>query len=351
MSKMMLGVYLPGDSTAVLKEVPIPKPGIGEVLLKVKASGICGSDIHFIYHEHKGRKGKGTAYWNVIAGHEPCGEIVELGQGCRFFKEGDRVVVYHVSGCGFCRNCRRGFQVSCSEPTRKGYGWRRDGGHANYLLADEKDLVKLPKELSWKDGSFVACGVGTAYEATLRANISGVDCVLVVGLGPLGSAVSLLSKGRGAKLVIGVDTQPQRVESAKNQGLVDLGLVVGDETLEQIDEVTKGGASCTIDCSGNPHGRLLALQACREWGRTVYVGETGHVQFDVSDELLHKHRTIIGSWVTSLANMEDCCDNLVAWNLHPEAIVQDVFPLEKAPEAYQMMAEGSCGKIVIDPEL
>jgi len=102
----MQGAYLPGDSTTVLKEVAVAEPGHGEVLLRMKASTICGSDIRCIYHEHLGKGPEG--YQGVIAGHEPCGQIVKTGPGCRRFGVGDRVIVYHISGCGVCNDCRRG---------------------------------------------------------------------------------------------------------------------------------------------------------------------------------------------------------------------------------------------------
>ena len=94
----MLAAYLPGNSTVELKEVPVPKPGHGEVLIKMKSSTICGSDIRAIYREHVGKGPEG--YQNKICGHEPCGQIVECGEGLRRFKKGDRVIVYHISGCG-----------------------------------------------------------------------------------------------------------------------------------------------------------------------------------------------------------------------------------------------------------
>ena len=94
----MKGAYLPGNSTVELKEVPVPVPGHGEVLLRMKASTICGSDIRCIYHEHLGKGPEG--YQGVVAGHEPSGQIVQAGPGCRRFGVGDRVIVYHISGCG-----------------------------------------------------------------------------------------------------------------------------------------------------------------------------------------------------------------------------------------------------------
>ncbi len=108
--KTMTAAFLPGNSTVEMRTVPVPQPGHGEVLLRVKASTICGSDIRCIYHEHLGKGPEG--YQGVIAGHEPCGQIVTVGEGCRRFKAGDRVIVYHISGCGVCNDCRRGYMIS-----------------------------------------------------------------------------------------------------------------------------------------------------------------------------------------------------------------------------------------------
>ncbi|EIF0729201.1 alcohol dehydrogenase catalytic domain-containing protein, partial [Escherichia coli] len=161
--KTMLAAYLPGNSTVDLREVAVPTPGINQVLIKMKSSGICGSDVHYIYHQHRATAAAPDKplYQGFINGHEPCGQIVAMGLGCHHFKEGDRVLVYHISGCGFCPNCRRGFPISCTGEGKAAYGWQRDGGHAEYLLAEEKDLILLPDALSYEDGAFISCGVGT----------------------------------------------------------------------------------------------------------------------------------------------------------------------------------------------
>jgi len=117
----MTGAFLPGNSTVEFREIPVPEPGHGEVLIRTKSSTICGSDIRAIYHEHVGKGPEG--YQGVVAGHEPCGRIERVGPGCRRFAEGDRVIVYHISGCGVCNDCRRGYMISCtSEKYRRAYG-------------------------------------------------------------------------------------------------------------------------------------------------------------------------------------------------------------------------------------
>ena len=108
----MTGVRLPGDSTVQQVTVDVPEPGHGQVLLRMKASSICGSDIRAIYREHLGTGPE--AYQGVIAGHEPCGQVVAVGPGARRLQPGDRVVVYHIAGCGVCEECRAGYMIGCT---------------------------------------------------------------------------------------------------------------------------------------------------------------------------------------------------------------------------------------------
>ena len=110
--KKMAGAILPGNSSVEMKEFDVPKPGHGQVLIQTKATTICGSDIRCIYREHVGKGPEGYIP-GMVAGHEPCGVIVEEGEGLRRFKKGDRVIVYHISGCGVCNDCRRGYYISC----------------------------------------------------------------------------------------------------------------------------------------------------------------------------------------------------------------------------------------------
>lgn len=346
MSKLMKAAYLPGNSTVVLKDVEIPEPGHGQVLIKTKASTICGSDIRAIYREHVGKGPEG--YQNKIAGHEPAGQIVKCGPGMRRFKEGDRVIIYHISGCGLCNDCRRGYMISCTSPLRAAYGWQRDGGMAEYILADEKDCVLLPDELTYTDGAQIACGFGTVYEGLEKIGISGNDAVLVVGLGPVGLATLMLAKAMGAQKLIGVDVTPERCQIALDKKLADNVFVSGPDTLEKIREITGGfGVERAIDCSGHTSGRQLAIRATRKWGKIAFVGEGGTVEFNPSPDIIHEQKTIYGSWVTSIWKMEELVERIVRWGIHPEDLVTNRFTLDQVSDAYKLMAEGKCGKVAV----
>ncbi|MCL3782099.1 alcohol dehydrogenase [Prolixibacteraceae bacterium JC049] len=342
----MKGAYLPGNSTVEFRDVEVPTPSHGQVLIKMKSSTICGSDIRAIYHEHVGKGPEG--YQNKVAGHEPCGQVIACGPGLKRFKEKDRVIIYHISGCGVCNDCRRGYMISCSSEHRAAYGWQRDGGMAEYILAEEKDLVALPDELSYTDGAQIACGFGTVYEGLEKIGISGNDQVLITGLGPVGLAACMLAKAMGARKIVATDTNPQRCEIALEKKLVDEVFVTGEDDLSNVMKASNGqGYERTVDCSGNTFARQLCIRATRKWGKMVLIGEGGTMEMNPSPDMIHDQKTIYGSWVTSIWKMEELVERIVAWGIHPEDLVTHRFELEQADEAYQLMASGNCGKVAV----
>jgi threonine dehydrogenase-like Zn-dependent dehydrogenase len=342
----MRAAYLPGGRVVDLREIEVPVPGPGELLLRMGASTICGSDLRAIYREHLGHGAE--AYQGVVGGHEPCGEVVEAGPGVTAFGPGDRVVVYHIAGCGSCADCMDGYDISCQSPERKAYGWQRDGGHADFILADERSLVRLPEELSFLDGASVACSVGTAYEALCRIGVSGRDALLVTGLGPVGLAAGLLGKAMGATTVIGVDPAPERRALAVGTGAVDEAVPADANAAAEVRRLTGGhGCETAVDCSGAASGRLTAVDGARRWGRVAFVGEGGRVDLDVSQQLIHRNLTVLGSWVTSRWRTAELLERLVRWGLHPEVLVTHRFPLEQVAEAYAVADSGVAGKVAV----
>lgn len=322
-----------------LKTVADPSPGPGEVLLATRASTICGSDLRAIYREHLGEGPE--AYQNVVAGHEPAGEVIAVGEGVHGLVVGDRVVVYHISGCGLCDECRKGYQISCTSDRRAAYGWQRDGGHADRMVVAERDALKLPDSLTFLDGACVACGFGTAYEALCRLDVSGRDQLLVVGLGPVGQAAGLLAKAMGVTTVIGVDMSAERIALAEQLGAVDRGLTATEAADARLD------VEASVDCSGSGAGQLTAIKNTKRWGRVALVGEGGRLTVDVSEELIHRQLTVHGSWVTSTTRMLELLHNLDRWGLHPERVVTDRFALTEASAAYQLADAGQAGKVGI----
>jgi threonine dehydrogenase-like Zn-dependent dehydrogenase len=342
----MRGVYLPGDRRVDVRDVPDPTPGHGQVVLRMRASTICGSDLRAIYREHLGTGAE--AYQGVVAGHEPCGQVVEVGPGCERLRVGDRVVVYHIAGCGLCADCQEGWFISCSSPARAAYGWQRDGGHADLLLAEESTCIPLPDALDDVDGACIACGFGTAYQALVRGEVSGRDAVLVTGLGPVGLAAGLLAKRLGAHTTIGLEANEARRALAHELGAVDHVLAPGDDAVDAVRELTGGeGVDVAVDCSGAAAARSFAVEQVRRWGRCVLVGEGGRFEVDASPALIHRQVTLHGSWVTSVRRMEELVGLLARWGLHPGVTVTDRFGLEDAAAAYELADAGGAGKVAI----
>lgn len=340
----MPGVVLPGERRLDVRDFPIPVPGHGQVLVETRASTICGSDLRAIYRPREQGTGP-EAYRGVIAGHEPAGRIVDVGPGVSRFAVGDRVAVYHIAGCGLCHDCRTGWMISCTSPLRAAYGWQRDGGHAPYLLVEERTLVALPDRLSYLDGALVACGLGTAWAACRRAAISGADRVLVTGLGPVGLGAAMLARQLGAE-VVGSDPSPERVALARSLGIeaLDPSAAPRDELLAR---TSGAGFDVTLECSGSAVARRLALDVARRWGRLVFVGEGGDVEFPVSPLVIHPQLTILGSWVCSIGQMEELVELVDRWQLAPDRMVTHRFEIGDAAEAYRLADEGASGKIAL----
>ncbi len=349
----MKGAILPGNSTVEIRDFPIPAPGPGQVLIGIRASSICGSDIRCIYREHLGTGPEGYQP-GTIAGHEPAGEVVAVGQNCKDLKVGDRVVIYHITGCGCCRDCKEGYMISCTSDKRAAHGWQRDGGHAPFMVTEENACIKLPENLSYVDGAFCACGFGTTWEALTRIGIDGGCNLLVTGLGPVGLAACMLGRALGAARIFGTDRAVSRIERAREKGLVDFAWNAASmsekEILAAVAENT-GGCLCerSIDCSAAPSARALALKATRRWGKCAYVGEGNNVDFMVSECLIHKQVTLYGSWVTSTKHLEDLVEFLDRKGLNPQDTSDPEYfmPLEEIAKGYEMAEKGECGKVCI----
>jgi threonine dehydrogenase-like Zn-dependent dehydrogenase len=225
---------------------------------------------------------------------------------------------------------------------------------AEYMIAEEKDLIALPDSLSYADGAQVACGFGTVYEGLEKIGINGNHAVLITGLGPVGLATGALCRKLGANKIIGIDVVSERMKIALDLGLCDAVFTSGADNVDQVRELTAGfGVERAVDCSANSAARATAIRATRKWGKIVLLGEGGTVEFNPSPDIIHDQKTIYGSWVTSTWLMEELVERLVRWNLHPAEIITHRFALDKAADAYSLMASGKCGKVAVcqDEEL
>src|SRR6478735_7324143 len=344
----MRGVVFHGDRELELMQFSDPSPDAHDVVIEMKASGMCGSDLHQ-YRRARGQtqaSGIPMRQGPVIAGHEPCGVVVALGSAvdAREARIGQRVMVHHYQGCTQCNHCRAGWQQLCQEVPVKVFGNNAHGGHANYLRVPANTLVPLPDELSFSAGAAIACGSGTAYSALRRMNLSGNDTIAIFGQGPVGLAATQYAKAMGAR-VIALDISPQRLERAKAFGADEVVNPGSNDPVAAIKELTGGKyADLTLDTSSNRDARLNAIRSTRVWGTMCFVGEGGDVTIDVSPHLLRRQMTLIASWTFSTVIQAECAAFCVERKIDVDALFTHRWKLDQAEQAYKLFDHQADGK-------
>ena len=345
----MRGVVFTGDRTLDIMTFADPTPGPGEVVVEMKASGMCGSDLHQYRRSKSQPQGATGVPPNpnpTIAGHEPCGVVVAVGAGVANAeaKIGDRMMVHHYQGCTQCSHCRSGWQQLCQEIPVKVYGNNAHGGHAKYLKVPVNTMVPLPEELSFAAGAAISCGSGTAYGALRRMNVSGRDTIAIFGQGPVGLAGTQFAKAMGAR-VIALDVNPQRLARAKEFGADELVNPGSNDPVAAIKELTRGKfADLTLDTSSNREARLNAIRSTKVWGTMCFVGEGGEVTIDVSPHLLRRQMTLIASWTFSTIIQAECAQFCVDRKIDVDKLFTHKWTLDEAEEAYKLFDKQSDGK-------
>jgi D-arabinose 1-dehydrogenase-like Zn-dependent alcohol dehydrogenase len=254
----MRGVVFTGNRQLELMAFDDPTPGPREVVLEIKASGMCGSDLHRYRAPPGGGVSGGIKRSStpVIAGHEPCGVVAAVGSGVSETEAriGQRVMDHHYSGCGVCKHCASGWAQMCLQGTTV-YGSGGHGAHARYMKVPVSTLVPLPDALSFEVGAAIACGTGTAYGALRRIDLRGDETIAIFGQGPVGLAGTQLAVAMGAR-VIALDPSPERRAMASTFGADVVLDPRGNDPVGAIRELTHGeGAHKTLDCSRVPGAR------------------------------------------------------------------------------------------------
>ncbi|HEV8617129.1 MAG TPA: zinc-binding dehydrogenase, partial [Methylomirabilota bacterium] len=332
----MRGIVFLGNRKLELREFPDPTPGPGEVVLAIKASGMCGSDLHpyRAVGNAAAALGLGGSGGPVIGGHEPCGVVAAVGAGVTDVKVGDRVMNHHYRGCGRCKHCRVGWSQLC----RHGfvvYGMTGHGAHAPLMLVPARTCVPLPEALSFEEGAAISCGTGTAYGALKRLDVSGRDTLAVFGQGPVGLSATLLGRAMGAR-VIALDIAPERRALAMQFGAETAIDPKAVDPVAALKELTGGeGVETAMDCSGSPDARVAAVRSAATWGRVAFVGEGNTTTFDISQDMIRRQLTIHASWTFSSVGQEECARFIADRRVPLKPLLTHRFALEQADEAYR----------------
>ena len=337
----MKGVYFAGERELQLRDFPDPVPGPREVLVRMKASGMCGSDLS----GYRASKEVRAQREPNIGGHEPCGVIEARGSQVSESEApiGQRVMIYHYSGCEKCKMCQIGYYQMC--PTEaKVYGGVFNGGHAPYMVVRPYMLVPLPDELTVEEGASISCGTGTAYMAVKRLNVSGRDTLAIYGQGPVGLSGTLLAKAMGAR-VIAVDVGQERLDLARDFGADEVVDASEVDPVQAIKDLTQGwGAEATLDCTGNATARANTVRSTQNWGRACFVGEGGTVELSPTPDIIHRQITLYGSWTFNPLGMAECARFVVDRKIPLSKLLTHRFKLDEAEAAYKLFDTQTTGK-------
>lgn len=337
----MKAIFLPGDKKVEVREVEAPQPGTGEVLIAVKASAICRSDLSLYYGN---AVVGGQAAGKNITGHEPAGVIMQVGSGVRMFKPGDRVAVYLGIGCGVCTYCRTGNFHLC--PTWKCLGFTADGGNAEYLVVPERNCLPIPDSMSFVAAAISTDAFGTLYSACKKLQVSGASTIGIWGLGPMGSSGVLAAKALGSRVVV-LDPIAERREFALGLG-ADLAIdPTRPDARDVLDAFTAGaGLTAAIDCSGNSAAQNMALDATTPLGRVAFIGEARETTIRPSDQLIRKQITLIGSWYFGISEYAEIVRVTVDRKIDLERLATHRFSLDEAETAFRLFDERKTEKAV-----
>lgn len=264
-SKMKAAVLLDVEKLEI-KEVDIPKVGPGEVLVKVRACGICGSDVSMY-------RGKYLPVKPIIPGHEFAGDVVEVGNGVKYVKHGERVVADINVACGVCYYCKRMQKLFC--PDMHQIGIHSNGAFAEYIKVPEQNIIKIPTGVSYEHAAFME-PLSCAISIVDKANIAMGDVVVVIGDGPLGISVTKLAKLSGASAVIVCGHHDYRLNKAKEMGADIIVNTNKEDPLKVVlSETDERGADVVIEVVGKSTTYRWAIDMVRRGGRVALMGVPG----------------------------------------------------------------------------
>ena len=318
------------DVTVVEMERPVP--GSGEIVVAMKAVGICGSDTTPWYVASKAP---------VVLGHEPAGVVAEVGALVGAFRPGDRVVVHHHAACGTCRFCRAGEDVMCPE-------WKKTrlhpGGLAEYVRVEAAavatDTLRLPDSLSFEDGALVE-PLACAVKAVRRARIAAGDSVAVIGLGANGILLGLVAKAAGAATLVGCDPDPARRAHALRLGF-DQVLAPEEDLSEKVKRGDRGGADVVFVLPTSEEAVCSGVAAAGPAGRVVFYSpvQPGKRWTLEPHWPYLRDLSLIFSYSSGAPDMREALALLERGTIRARDIVTNRVPLERAAEAFALARRG-----------
>lgn len=326
-----------------VEDVPVPKPGPGEVLVRVSACGVCHTDMHYIDHGVKT-----FAPPPLILGHEAAGVVEELGPDAAGRSVGERVLLPAVFPCGRCEMCQRGRGNICSD--LRMFGNNVPGAYAEFVVAPAAYVIPMPEDVPLEEGAIIADAISTPFHAVKnRARVQPGDTVVVVGCGGLGMNVLQCAVAFGAS-VVAVDSNDAKLDMARSLGAVAAlnprGVGRADKELKRL---TGGGADVAFEAIGNPETVRLAFESVRRGGRLCVVGFCSEEVPLPLGKLMYYEIEVVGSLGCPPGEYPRLIQMVRRGRIRLTPMVTAKMPLERINDAFDLLRKGEGLRTVVLP--
>ena len=324
-----------------LLDRPEPTAGSGEVVVEVRASGICGSDVHG-FTGHTGRRTPG-----VVMGHEAAGVVIGVGPGVGGVHVGDRVALRSILACGACDQCAEGRTNTCRN--RRGLGMALDGAYAERVGVPAALAVPIPDRVSFTAAALVE-PLAVALHAARAVRAGSHDQVLITGAGTIGLLVLLALRAEGTGRIVVTDRSAHRLEAATSAGADATVLVSGNDSMPAIREATGTGVDVVVDAVGIESALHQAISAVRPGGRVICVGNSDRTVALPLQDVVSREIRVEGSYGFT-TEFEEAIALMAVGRLDPTPLVERAAPLADGERLFQDLASGRLEalKVVLEP--
>ncbi|MDO8804628.1 MAG: zinc-binding dehydrogenase [Elusimicrobiota bacterium] len=328
---MKAAIFYEKGSPLKIEEIPVTRPTGREVLIKIRACGVCHTDLHYLDH--------GVPTFKkppLILGHEPSGVVEEVGPDARKLKKGDRVIIPPVFSCGECFLCRTGKENICENMIMLGN--HINGAFAEYLTVSEKDVIPLPDEIPLEEAAIITDALATPFHALKnRANLKPGDVIAVFGCGGVGMNVVQVAAAMGAK-VIAVDAVEGKLNLARSLGASETVLAVkGEDTAKKIRKMTGGGADIALEAIGLTQTLETAFSSIRSGGKMVVLGYSSDPLTISPARIMFREMEITGSLGCRPVDFPKVIEMVRLGKIKLKELVTHRFPLSDINSAFDLL--------------
>ncbi len=344
MKKMKALVKARPERGLWLEEVPIPEPGINEVLVKIKKTAICGTDLHIYLWDDWAQR---TIKTPMIIGHEYMGIVVKMGSGVRNMEIGDRVTGEGHIACGHCRNCRRGKKHVCQNTI--GIGVNRDGAFAEYVVIPAENIIHLDKRIS-DETAAIMDPFGNATHTALSFPIIGED-VLITGAGLIGSMAVAICRFAGARYIVVSDLSDSRLEIAKKMGAdLTINPSKGEKARDAIDKLGMYGFDIGLEMSGSPAAFNDMIDNMYNGSKIALLGILPNTTTVPWDKIIFKALSLKGIYGREMFETWYKMEQMLISGLDLSPVITHRFHFEDFQKGFDVMEERNSGKVILNWE-